>query len=65
MQDRKGNTVPASESWLKSGKRHCSVCQTPLWQEARDRGSQPKAGYKYPPKNPRYRLGFVYQKDVQ
>lgn len=62
MQERKGNTVPASESWLKSGKRHCSVCQTPLWQEARDRGSQPKAGYKYPPKNPRYRLDSYIKK---
>lgn len=56
MQERKGTSVPASENWLKSGKRSCSVCQTPLWQEARDRGSRPKPGHKYPPKNPRYRL---------
>ena len=56
MQERKGSGVPASESWLKSGKRACTVCQTPLWQEARDRGSRPKPGHKYAPKNPRYRL---------
>ena len=56
MQERKGTQVPASESWLKSGKRACAICQTPLWQEARDRGSRPKPGHKYAPKNPRYRL---------
>ena len=56
MQERKGTSVPASENWLKSGKRSCDVCQTPLWQEARDRGSRPKPGHKYAPKNPRYRL---------
>ncbi len=56
MQEKKGVESPASESWLKSGKRLCSVCQTPLWQEARDRGSQPKPGQKYPTKNPRYRI---------
>ena len=56
MQEKKGTSVPASENWLKSGKRMCSVCQTPLWQEARDNGSRPKPGHKYPPKNPRYRL---------
>jgi len=56
MQEKKGVSVPASENWLKSGKRTCSVCQTPLWQEARDTGSRPKLGHKYPPKNPRYRL---------
>lgn len=56
MQEKKGISVPASESWLKSGKRTCSVCQTPLWQEARDNGSRPAAGEKYPKKNPRYRL---------
>jgi hypothetical protein len=56
MQEKKGTSVPASESWLKSGKRLCSVCQTPLWQEARDSGSRPKVGHKYPPKDPRYRL---------
>ncbi|MAS35385.1 MAG: hypothetical protein CL610_15350 [Anaerolineaceae bacterium] len=56
MQEKKGVSVPASENWLKSGKRTCSACQTPLWQEARDTGSRPKPGYKYPPKNPRYRL---------
>ena len=56
MQERKGTSVAASENWLKSGKRTCSVCLTPLWQEARDRGSRPKPGHKYAPKNPRYRL---------
>jgi len=56
MQEKKGVESPASESWLKSGKRTCSVCQTPLWQEARDKGSQPKPGQKYPMKNPRYRI---------
>lgn len=56
MQEKKGTSVPASENWLKSGKRTCSICQAPLWQEARDTGSRPKPGHKYPPKNPRYRL---------
>ena len=56
MQERKGTSVPASANWLKSGKRSCQVCHTPLWQEARDRGSRPKPGHKYPPKNPRYRI---------
>ncbi|MEP6986082.1 MAG: helicase-related protein, partial [Chloroflexota bacterium] len=56
MQEKKGVESPASESWLKGGKRLCSVCQTPLWQEARDKGSQPKAGQKYPTRNPRYRI---------
>ena len=56
MQERKGIQVPASESWLKSGKRACAICRTPLWQDARNRGSRPKPGHKYAPKNPRYRL---------
>ncbi|MFQ3660735.1 MAG: DEAD/DEAH box helicase family protein, partial [Anaerolineae bacterium] len=56
MQEKRGVAVPASENWLKSGKRTCSVCHSPLWQEARDTGSRPKPGHKYPPKNPRYRL---------
>jgi len=56
MQEKKGVESPASESWLKGGKRLCSICQTPLWQEARDKGSQPKPGQKYPTKNPRYRI---------
>ena len=56
VQEKKGSVSPASESWLKGGQRTCSVCQAPLWQEARDRGSRPKPGQKYPPKNPRYRL---------
>jgi hypothetical protein len=62
MQERKGTSVPASENWLKSGKRSCSVCLTPLWQDARDRGSRPKPGYKYAPKNPRYRLDEYIKK---
>lgn len=62
MQERNGNAVPASESWLKSGKRSCSVCHTPLWQEERDRGSRPQAGYKFPPKNPRYRIDEYLKK---
>jgi hypothetical protein len=56
MQEKKGVSVPASENWLKSGKRTCGVCQGPLWQEARDNGSRLAAGEKYPKKNPRYRL---------
>ena len=56
MQEKKGTEAPASESWLKGSKRLCSICQTPLWQEARDKGSQPKPGQKYPTKNPRYRI---------
>jgi hypothetical protein len=32
------------------------MCQSPLWQEARDSGSRPKAGEKFASKNPRYRL---------
>ncbi|MEO0562748.1 MAG: DUF6094 domain-containing protein, partial [Chloroflexota bacterium] len=55
-QERKGNTVTASANWLKSGKRSCQACLTPLWSEARDRGSRPKPGHKYAPKNPRYRI---------
>ena len=62
MQERKGTSVPASENWLKSGKRACSVCQTPLWQEARDRGSRPKKGEKYPTKNARYRLDMYLKR---
>ncbi len=56
MQEKKGMSVPASRSWLESGKRTCAVCLSPLWQEARDRGSRPKGGEKYPSKNPRYRI---------
>lgn len=62
MQEKKGTTVPASEHWLKSGKRNCSNCQTPLWQDARDRGSKPKTGEKYPRKNPRYRIDAYIQR---
>lgn len=56
MQEKKGVSAPASQSWLEGGKRTCDVCQSPLWRESRDKGSQPKPGEKYPPKNPRYRL---------
>jgi hypothetical protein len=56
MQEKKGVSAPASQSWLEGGKRSCAVCNTPLWRESRDRGSQPKPGEKYAPKNPRYRL---------
>jgi hypothetical protein len=56
MQEKKGVSAPASQSWLEGGKRTCSVCSSPLWRESRDRGAQPKPGEKYPPKNPRYRL---------
>lgn len=56
MKERKGQQSPASENWIKSGKRQCSVCQSALWKEKRDKGSQPKPGYKFPPKNPRYRI---------
>ncbi len=56
MQEKKGASVPASEAWLMSGKRVCAVCNSPLWQEARDNGSRPKAGEKFAPKNSRYRL---------
>jgi superfamily II DNA or RNA helicase len=62
MQEKKGTTAPASESWLKSGKRQCVVCLSPLWREARDRGSQPKPGEKYPTKNPRYRLDEYFKR---
>ncbi|MDX1993679.1 MAG: DUF6094 domain-containing protein, partial [bacterium] len=56
MQEKKEIQTPATESWLKSGKRYCQVCNTPLWQDARDKGSCPKPGQKYPTKNPRFRL---------
>ena len=56
MQEKKGVSAPASQAWLEGGKRTCGVCQTPLWRESRDRGSQPKPGEKYASKNPRYRL---------
>lgn len=62
MQEKKGTAVPASENWLKSGKRVCSNCHTALWQEVRDRGSRPKKGQKYPSKNPRYRLDQYLKK---
>ncbi len=62
MQEKKGVSAPASQSWLEGGKRTCAVCQSPLWRESRDRGSQPKPGEKYPPKNPRYRLDEYLKK---
>lgn len=62
MQERRGNSVPASETWLKSGKRNCTACHSPLWQDARDRGSRPKPGHKYAPKNPRFRIDEYIQR---
>ncbi|MCC6805767.1 MAG: hypothetical protein IT319_22990 [Anaerolineae bacterium] len=56
MQEKKGVSAAASDTWLNGGKRTCTICQTPLWRESRDRGSQPKPGEKYPTRNPRYRL---------
>ncbi|MCC6615318.1 MAG: hypothetical protein IT320_17720 [Anaerolineae bacterium] len=56
MQEKKGVSAPASPAWLEGGKRTCDVCQSPLWRESRDRGSQPKPGEKYASKNLRYRL---------
>lgn len=56
MQEKNGQRVPVTANWLKSGKRSCDQCHHPLWQMVRDSGSRPKAGEKYPPKNPRYRL---------
>jgi hypothetical protein len=56
IQEKRGVSAPASQSWLDGGKRTCAVCHSPLWRESRDKGSQPKPGEKYPPKNPRYRL---------
>lgn len=56
MQKSKESSQPASEAWLKAGKRDCEACHSPLWQDARDSGSKPKVGEKYPPKNPRMRL---------
>ncbi|MBZ0283467.1 MAG: DUF6094 domain-containing protein [Anaerolineae bacterium] len=61
MQEKRDTLIPASESWLAGGKRSCQVCGTSLWQEARDRGSQPKPGEKYPTKNPRYRLDEYFK----
>jgi hypothetical protein len=52
----KGSQHPATDLWLRSGKRECETCHAPLWQDARDSGSKPKPGEKYPVKNPRMRL---------
>jgi hypothetical protein len=60
--ERKGTVVVASKTWLKKGQRECAVCHTPLWQEKRDKGSQPKKGHKFPTKNPRYRLDEYLKK---
>ncbi len=54
--------IAATESWLASGKRRCPTCNAPLWQEARDRGSRPKPGHKFPPKNPRYPIADYIQR---
>jgi 16S rRNA G966 N2-methylase RsmD len=55
-QERKGQTILANKTWLKNGKRSCAKCHTPLWQDVRDSASRPKAGEKYPRKNPSYRI---------
>ncbi len=62
MQEKKGAVAPASESWLQTGQRQCPICLSPLWREARDRGSQPKPGEKYPLRNPRYRLDTYFKR---
>lgn len=56
MQERKGVETPATESWIRGGARTCSACHSPLWQQARDRGSQPKPSQSFITQNPRYRL---------
>jgi len=62
FQDSRGGADYASEAWLKGGKRSCATCRTPLWREARDAGSLPKAGEIYPSRNPRYRLDMYLKK---
>jgi superfamily II DNA or RNA helicase len=62
MQEKQGAATPASESWLKSGKRQCAVCVSPLWREARDSGSRTKDGEKFPTRNPRYRLDEYFKR---
>jgi hypothetical protein len=51
----KGQEQPATKAWLNSGKRQCGHCHTALWQDART-FSAPKAGEKYPSRNPRVPL---------
>jgi superfamily II DNA or RNA helicase len=51
-----GGEQVASATWLKAGKRSCSACHSPLWQEVRDSASQVPAGEKFATKNPRVRL---------
>jgi superfamily II DNA or RNA helicase len=60
--EKRGSKVAATLDWLKSGQRQCPICLTPLWQEARDRGSQPQPGEKYPARNPRYRLDQYFKR---
>lgn len=55
MRNSSDGPVLASAEWLK-GKRVCSSCQSPLWQDIRDSGARPKEGEKFASKNPRYRL---------
>lgn len=55
-QSNKDGALLATEAWLKQGKRQCGNCHTPLWQEGREKSSQPAAGEKYPRKNPRISL---------
>jgi hypothetical protein len=62
MQKSKEASQVASDTWLKAAKRDCELCHSPLWQEARDAGSKPKAGEKFPRKNPRIRLDDYIQR---
>src|SRR5260221_5494868 len=55
-QESKGQRDFATEAWLKSGRRSCEHCLTPLWQEARNASARPKEGQKYATQNPRYRM---------
>ncbi|MEM9955268.1 MAG: DUF6094 domain-containing protein [Chloroflexota bacterium] len=60
--EHKGQVLVATKAWLKKGQRNCAICHAPLWQEKRDKASQVKEGYKFPSKNPRYRLDTYLKK---
>ena len=55
MRKEGDELVPVSKSWLESGKRTCSYCHQPLWQEVRNKTSTPPLGQTIS-KNPRYRI---------
>ena len=56
-EDKGGEEPPlATATYLKTHKLTCPNCHHPLWQEARDNASKPKAGELYPRKNTRYAL---------